>query len=58
MDLFSFRKAFSEVEGGVFTKLQPRVRYKITHKALKQTIKYNKSLSVIVFFLVGGGRFE
>ena len=38
MDLLSFRKAFSEVEGGVLTELQPCVRYKVTHKALKQTV--------------------
>ena len=38
MDLLSFRKAFSEVEGGVLTKSQPCVRYKVTHKALKQTV--------------------
>ena len=38
MDLLSFRKAFSEVEGGVLTKLQTCVRYKVTHKALKQTV--------------------
>ena len=38
MDLLSFRKAFSEVEGGVLTKLQPCVRYKVTYKVLKQTV--------------------
>ena len=59
MDLLSFRKAFSEVEGGVLTKLQPCVRYKVTHKALKQTVnktrvsQYNR-----FFFSGGGGRFE